>query len=90
MNESTDGGFLQWIVGIALMLGTAVVGNLHLRIGRVEQVARESDDAIWAELTAQRNSGQEFRERILREVASKQDIRDLEIRLTELLRQQKH
>lgn len=90
MNQLTDGGFLHWLMGAVFTVGMAVVANFHLRINRVEQIARQGDEALWAELGAQRTSGQEFRERILREVASKQDIRDLEIRLTDLLRQQKH
>jgi hypothetical protein len=97
MNEPTDTGTFQWALGIATTIVLSAFGHLHLRLNRAEEAARkeaaeaeeaarEGDREIWAELDKQREASGKFREHVLSQMVTKDDIREMEHRLLTALR----
>jgi outer membrane murein-binding lipoprotein Lpp len=88
MADASDHSALLTWAGIAATALGGLFGHLHLRVNRLEDrmagIRAElqaalggGDDKLWAELAEMRRDELAFRERLLREVASKDDIRDL-------------
>lgn len=87
MSDATDHGLLAWI-GLAVSAAGGLLGHLHLRVNRLEDRVDGShaalqaqlgggDDKLWVGLAEMRREETAFRERLLREMASKADISEL-------------
>ncbi len=94
MSGASDHGFLAWI-GLAVTAIGGLLGHLHLRINRLEDrvsgnhVALQAqlgggDEKLWVRLAEMRRDETAFRERLLREMASKSDISELRASLERL------
>lgn len=87
MSDASEHGLLAW-AGVVAAAVAGLLGHLHLRINRLEdrvsgdRTALQAevgggDDKLWRELAEMRRDEAAFRERLLREMASRQDVRDL-------------
>ena len=87
MSGTSDHGLLAW-VGIAVTTIGGLLGHLHRRVNRLEDrigadhAALQAqlgggDDKLWIGLAEMRRDETAFRERLLREMASKSDISEL-------------
>lgn len=87
MSGASDHGLLAW-VGIAVTTIGGLLGHLHRRVSRLEDRVSDGhaalqaqlaggDDKLWIGLAEMRRDETAFRERLLREMASKSDISEL-------------
>lgn len=92
VDANSDGGLLEWAIGVFVVLLSAMGGHLHLRINRIEDATRAMIDAAtdarlkddrekWRAITENR----EVFEAFARTVVTKEDLRDFERRLGQLL-----
>jgi demethoxyubiquinone hydroxylase (CLK1/Coq7/Cat5 family) len=86
-SQSSGGSFLAW-AGLALAALAGLLGHLHLRVNRLEDRVASNhtdmqtemgsgDDKLAARMDEMRRDDAAFRERLLREMASKDDVREL-------------
>ena len=94
MSGTSDHGLLAW-AGLAVSAIGGLLGHLHLRVNRLEDrvagghaaLQRQlggGDDKLWIGLAEIRRDETAFRERLLREMASKADISELRASLERL------
>ncbi len=87
MSDTAGHGLLAW-AGIAVSAIGGLLGHLHLRVSRLEDRVSDGhaalqaqlgggDDKLWLGLAEMRRDEVAFRERLLREMASKADISEL-------------
>jgi hypothetical protein len=95
MSDASESALLAW-AGVVATAVAGVLGHLHLRINRLEDRVRGDraalhaevgggDDKLWQELAEMRRDEAAFRERLLREMASRQDVRDLRASVERLM-----
>lgn len=88
MNEISFASWTQWGLGILIMLGGVFLRLVHGRLSEVSKENREDRDRIWVTQTAHRRDFDAFRDRVFSDMASKTDIREMEMRLMSAIKSQ--
>lgn len=82
----------KWVIGIIVTLVGGAITQLHVRLNRsddkvsgletrMQHEMSEGDRQLWVELRAQQADATAFRERMLTNMATKTDLRDVERRI---------
>lgn len=97
MPDQSTMSTLEWVIGGLGAIASAALAHVHLRINRVEDAmraneAKAADDTLKGDKTLRDlldervRSDSEFRERVLREMVTKADMRDLANELRQSIR----
>lgn len=88
MQEITgvDGGWFQWILSAAAAAGAFFLRGLHGRITEVKKSGEDDRDKLWLSHNEATKDFNTFRDRMLSEMASKSDLREMESRLMSAIR----
>ena len=81
-----DIGFLEWLIGGACSAFALVVGHLHMRISSQEErmfsemskrdeTSEKQSDKVWTELQRQQMQSEQFRDRVLGTMVTRDDMR---------------
>jgi hypothetical protein len=95
MSVDTDPNLATWVIGGVTLAGTViswVINHLFGRIDRAEIIMREQvkkiednmndeHERLWSAFSVAQDNSSRSREQMLREMATKDDIRSLETRL---------
>lgn len=97
METPQDFSFWEWLIGGIGGLGTLVIGYLHIRVNRIEDVNRGEHNRIldetrsnaqimWDQIEKNHNQFDSFRQTILLTMVTKEDMREFKHEVIEAIR----
>lgn len=84
--EIADSNWLQWILTGLVGIGGVFMRLIHGRVGEVEKAGADDRDKLWAAQSEATKDFNAFRDRMLSDMASKTDLREMESRLMNAIR----